>query len=781
MEEPPNWLAYLKGAKKEHTFYLCEEAPDTTSTQTTTTITSTTTTWTTTTTRTTTTTVTTTSTTVTTSTSTTTTITSTTTTTTITSTTTTTTTTIYDVRNVDCVEHQDPCSPACERAEERNYVVYVNVSRLGKVCKGPQDCVPGVDYCPTTTTTTTATTSTTLTTTTITTTTITTTTTTVFDDQNVDCQEKQDECNELCQKASERNYQMMVAAVKRGRACRGPTDCKVGDDLCYKLEVETQSTTTTTATSTTSTAFPYVIMAAGKCNSSEAWLTTQEDCEQAAAVLELFSTSAIVAGSSNNPYGCYYKQSSDTLYWNLRGNKKDDDTDRVSICNTVQVRPAPALGGGPGASAGVDLGTQSNATNASEPAGGDVVGVSSVAKQADMLFGAMDADKDGYIGISELVKFCEDKECSADALLAEIGETKPDRATFVLAFMEKRVKSMDLAKLVATIKADAPDTLNPPEGSAGDSANTTTGDGAGGASTGVAEAAGGGGGGSSIGPIVGGVVGGVFLLVCVAAYLHNRRKPKEQMVQSFSARLGTAQTFSNPAYENANQRDGELEGVLGGLAAATDDGELYDVQDGVEGAGEENYEDPDQATYEDPDAPAAKTAAKTKTAGHLAPSAVGGDQPNYEDIDEAQGNYEVIPTVQQVPGAAADDGQPNYEDLDANIAPGGTMNDQNYRNVSTAVGGENYGTLDAVAARAGGSVSYCKVPCVSVFFWQEDSSVWAFGAALPRCAGRVGFAAADFLGGVFFTRIRYESPAGPRRMTTPTALVKRTWTTRELR
>jgi len=178
------------------------------------------------------------------------------------------------------------------------------------------------------------------------------------------------------------------------------------------------------------------------------------------------------------------------------------------------------------------------------------------------------------------------------------------------------------------------------------------------------------------------------------------------MVQSFSARLGTAQTFSNPAYENANQRDGELEGVLGGLAAATDDGELYDVQDGVGGAGEENYEDPDQATYEDPDAPAAKTAAKTKTAGHLAPSAVGGDQPNYEDIDEAQGNYEVIPTVPQVPGAAADDGQPNYEDLDANIAPGGAMNDQNYMNVSTAVGGENYGTLDAVAARAGGATSY---------------------------------------------------------------------------
>jgi len=157
------------------------------------------------------------------------------------------------------------------------------------------------------------------------------------------------------------------------------------------------------------------------------------------------------------------------------------------------------------------------------------------------------------------------------------------------------------------------------------------------------------------------VVGGVFLLACVAAYLH-RRKPKEEMVQSFGARLGTAQTFSNPAY--ANQRDGELEGVLGGLAAAIDDGELYDVQDGVGGAGDENYEDPDQATYEDPDAPAAKTAAKPKRASYLTPSAGGGDQPNYEDIDEAQADYEEIPNVRQGATSYDYDDSSDDEDLD---------------------------------------------------------------------------------------------------------------------
>ena len=510
------------------------------------------------------------------------------------------------VKNKRCVTHGwSACRSCCSNCE---CGFELGPRGNGQGCHNFGVCSPGRCDKPCFTTT--------VTTATTTTTTDTTTTTTIgvfLCEARWPIEQWEQRWGTYCASAGEATWAMTkdcTVAWQGGAEATALADCRDFADECVVYDTDREkcgrtraSTTTTTDTdtdtetdatatdntatvdiatnatadaSTTSTAIPYVLMAAGKCNSSKAWITTQADCEKAAAGLELFSASAIVAGSSDNPYGCYYKLSADTLYWNLRGNKDDDDVDRVSICNTVQ-----AQGGGAGAGAGTDLGTRSNATNASAPPSGDVGGRSdtetqqsriSVAEQADVLFGAMDADKDGYIGMSELVEFCERKECNADALLTEIGGHKLDRATFLLAFTEQRVKSMDLDKLVTAVKAGATGRSDSPAGGAG-------GGGRGVAGSGTAEAAGGGGGGSPIGPIIGGVVGGVLLLVCVAAYLHNRREPEEQAVQPIGARLEGAQTFSNPAFEN--QWDGELEGVLGGFGAATGDGELCDVRDGA--------------------------------------------------------------------------------------------------------------------------------------------------------------------------------------------------------
>jgi hypothetical protein len=78
-----------------------------------------------------------------------------------TTTTTTTTTTIFDPENVDCVEMQDACTTSCEVANQRNYVVITESSKLGRVCTGATDCMPGEDDCSTTTTTAAAATTTT--------------------------------------------------------------------------------------------------------------------------------------------------------------------------------------------------------------------------------------------------------------------------------------------------------------------------------------------------------------------------------------------------------------------------------------------------------------------------------------------------------------------------------------------------------------------------------------------------------------------------------------------
>jgi len=50
---------------------------------------------------------------------------------------------------VDCVETEDPCTAACQGATDRNYTVLTLAVKLGKVCTGPTNCLPGDGTCPT--------------------------------------------------------------------------------------------------------------------------------------------------------------------------------------------------------------------------------------------------------------------------------------------------------------------------------------------------------------------------------------------------------------------------------------------------------------------------------------------------------------------------------------------------------------------------------------------------------------------------------------------------------
>jgi hypothetical protein len=68
------------------------------------------------------------------------------------------------------------------------------------------------------------------------TTTSTMSTTTIYDPENVDCVESQSLCTEACETYDQRDWSVTVAPVKNGRACKGPTDCKEGDDACSAIE-----------------------------------------------------------------------------------------------------------------------------------------------------------------------------------------------------------------------------------------------------------------------------------------------------------------------------------------------------------------------------------------------------------------------------------------------------------------------------------------------------------------------------------------------------------------
>ena len=79
----------------------------------------------------------------------------------------------------------------------------------------------------------------------------------------------------------------------------------------------------------------YKRAAVGNCAGTGAFIESKEECEAAATILGLlddgaFRTSSLMA--LFHPYGCYYKLSQDTVYWNPDGGKADTDTTRVSLC-----------------------------------------------------------------------------------------------------------------------------------------------------------------------------------------------------------------------------------------------------------------------------------------------------------------------------------------------------------------------------------------------------------------------------------------------------------------
>jgi hypothetical protein len=62
-------------------------------------------------------------------------------------TTTRTTTTVYDANNVNCVEKQDECTAACQKAVSRNYVFTTAAVHNGRACDGASDCKIGEGGC----------------------------------------------------------------------------------------------------------------------------------------------------------------------------------------------------------------------------------------------------------------------------------------------------------------------------------------------------------------------------------------------------------------------------------------------------------------------------------------------------------------------------------------------------------------------------------------------------------------------------------------------------------
>jgi hypothetical protein len=131
------------------------------------------------------------------------------------------------------------------------------------------------DVAPTTTsvTTNTGTTTTTITSTTATSTSI--TSTTIYDPGNVDCEEEQDPCTAACEAGAQRNYTLLVAAVKGGKACTGAIDCTPGVGGC---PITTTSTTTTPIATTITTT---TIYDAANVDCDEAQSPCTAECELA--------------------------------------------------------------------------------------------------------------------------------------------------------------------------------------------------------------------------------------------------------------------------------------------------------------------------------------------------------------------------------------------------------------------------------------------------------------------------------------------------------------------
>lgn len=79
----------------------------------------------------------------------------------------------------------------------------------------------------------------------------------------------------------------------------------------------------------------YELQTSGGCPHGTAYIETREECNAAAVQLGLADTTAGDAALSSdyrNPYGCYFKTSQATLWFNPNGVRNDNDFDRISIC-----------------------------------------------------------------------------------------------------------------------------------------------------------------------------------------------------------------------------------------------------------------------------------------------------------------------------------------------------------------------------------------------------------------------------------------------------------------
>ena len=79
----------------------------------------------------------------------------------------------------------------------------------------------------------------------------------------------------------------------------------------------------------------YYLAEVGRCAGTDEWIAAKKDCKAAAASLGLPDTTPEAASNTDDPYGCYYKNSDKSLYWNKEGNKNDGDTDRVAVCSVT--------------------------------------------------------------------------------------------------------------------------------------------------------------------------------------------------------------------------------------------------------------------------------------------------------------------------------------------------------------------------------------------------------------------------------------------------------------
>ena len=70
----------------------------------------------------------------------------------------------------------------------------------------------------------------------------------------------------------------------------------------------------------------------GTCGYGYNFIISKATCEDAAGALGLADITAADNTGNKNPFGCYYKLSTEQLYWSLAGNTVDTDQDRVSVC-----------------------------------------------------------------------------------------------------------------------------------------------------------------------------------------------------------------------------------------------------------------------------------------------------------------------------------------------------------------------------------------------------------------------------------------------------------------